>query len=113
VSIVAEEVNVKAVEFGKAVKLDTKITPELKAEGMMRDVVRLVQAARKEAGLQVDDRIRLVLRAGGELRAAVEVHADVIKAETLAVELTMAEGAGAGVPAKVDGQELYVELEKA
>jgi isoleucyl-tRNA synthetase len=117
VAIVAEEVNVKAVEFGKKVALETDITPELKAEGMMRDVVRHVQSARKAAGLEVDDRIVLVLETGagasaGELAAAIKAHEETIKAETLAVELKV-EGANDQVPVKVNGAELFVKVEKA
>jgi isoleucyl-tRNA synthetase len=95
------------------IKLDTEITPELKAEGMMRDVVRHVQNARKESGLDVSDRIALTLETESEeLAQAIAVHAEAIKAETLAKELKT-EGASDQVPVKVNGEKLYVSVVKA
>jgi isoleucyl-tRNA synthetase len=112
--IVADEVNVKLVETkGNEVKLDTEVTPELKAEGLMRDVVRLVQNERKRAGLEVDDRIVLTLQTDDkELAEAINSHAKVIKAETLATELKHT-GADDQVPARLNGAELYVGVKKA
>jgi isoleucyl-tRNA synthetase len=69
--------------------LDTELTPELEAEGTARDVVRSVQQARRDAGLEVSDRIRLTIGADEATAAAIEAHADFLKAETLAVELTL------------------------
>lgn len=98
-------------------ELNTEITPELKREGMMREVVRLVQNARKQAGLNVDDRIRLALDTHDqELSKAIDEHAETIKSETLATELCTrgdipVEGYAADV--KVDGAELAVALVKA
>jgi isoleucyl-tRNA synthetase len=59
VDVIKEEVNIKAIEFSKGendivAKLDTTLTPELLAEGKMRDLIRKVQALRKEKGLAVD-----------------------------------------------------------
>jgi isoleucyl-tRNA synthetase len=118
-SIVREELNVKRVVMNNHkgggnlfAVLDTKITPELKAEGMMRDVVRQVQQARKEAGLDVSDRIVLVLETeAAELASAVAAHAEAIKAETLAVELRT-EGASDQVPVKVEGEKLYIAVRR-
>lgn len=112
VAIVCDEVNVKEYKTGEAVELDSNLTEELKAEGAARDVIRLVQQARKDADLQVDDRIVLKLSAGG-LKPALEAHADTLKAETLATELKFEEGALGGVPIRVDGHDLYIELSKA
>ena len=57
---------------GGFVVLDTAVTPELAAEGLARDVVRAVQQARKDAGLDVSDRISLTLGGSAETRAAVD-----------------------------------------
>jgi isoleucyl-tRNA synthetase len=66
------------------VVLDTAVTPALLAEGLARDVVRVVQLARRDAGLDVADRISLVVEAPPEVAAAVEAHRDFVAAETLA-----------------------------
>ena len=91
-NIIAEEVNVKAIENVASsdveVVLDKFITPELRREGLAREIIRYVQSARKKAGLNVDDRINLGLTAEGELAEAIEEHAEGIANETLAAELT-------------------------
>ena len=69
------------------IALDTRVTAELAAEGTARDVVRIVQQARRDAGLAVSDRIRLTIGADGPVAAAVRTHADFVAAETLAVRL--------------------------
>jgi isoleucyl-tRNA synthetase len=120
-SIVLEELNVKStsVEARKdrkplAVELDLNVTPELKREGMMREVIRNVQSARKAAGLQVDDRIHLCLQTDSkELQQAIEEHADTITSETLATGLVDAPQGQFSQTAKVEGQELSVSLSKA
>ncbi|WP_375431420.1 isoleucine--tRNA ligase [uncultured Friedmanniella sp.] len=76
---------------GGFVILDTAVTPELAAEGLARDVVRAVQQARRSAGLEVSDRIRLTLGGGAELVAAVQAHAELICTETLAASLDVSE----------------------
>jgi isoleucyl-tRNA synthetase len=77
---------------GGFVILDTTVTPELAAEGLARDVVRAVQQARRDAGLEVSDRISLQLAGDEAVRAAVEAHAGLIKKETLATNLDFADG---------------------
>ena len=154
--IMAEELNVKEIRWVENrdehladydategvvkpeswVKIDKTITPELKREGLMREVIRHVQSARKKAGLQVDDRIMLHLTVGAEpasasqpaapskaqpasdaaaqLRQALAEHADTIASETLA---TMAAEYPADAlyhtTAMVDGVELQISLAKA
>ena len=69
------------------VVLDINLTPELEAEGAARDIIRFIQQQRRDAGLDVSDRIRLRLGLSAELCAQVEAHHETIKAETLATEL--------------------------
>jgi isoleucyl-tRNA synthetase len=69
------------------ISLDTHVTPELAAEGTARDVVRVVQQARRDAGLAVSDRIRLTIGADGPVADAVRAHAGFVTAETLALSL--------------------------
>ncbi|MDQ6847935.1 MAG: isoleucine--tRNA ligase [Candidatus Dormibacteraeota bacterium] len=70
-----------------AVSVDLSITPELEREGLARDVVRLVQSARRDAGLHLADHIHLVVELPAEYAAAVDEHRDYLSAETLAADL--------------------------
>jgi isoleucyl-tRNA synthetase len=92
------------------VELDTSVTPELAAEGTARDVVRLVQQARRDAGLAVSDRIRLTLGADGAVADAVRTHADFIAGETLAVEVAVMPEVDVDAPAQAvaDGGSVRV-----
>ena len=74
-------------EQGETVALDLELTPELVRAGRAREVIRVVQEARKSAGLDVSDRILLRLAAGAELLEAIREHADLISDEVLAVDL--------------------------
>jgi isoleucyl-tRNA synthetase len=119
--IAKEELNVKQVTLGSSdaaseasqrIELDMEVTPELKREGLVREVIRNVQNARKQAGLQVDDRIRLALLTNNsQLRQAIDQHQDLIKAETLAVAVD-----GEQLPdaftqeSKVEGEQLKIAL---
>lgn len=82
--ILTDELNVKSVLKGDVVAIDETITPELKREGLMREVIRHVQAARKQAGLSVDDHIQLSLKTDDQtLDEAIREHQDTIMTETL------------------------------
>ena len=67
--------------------LDTTITPELEAEGIARDVVRMIQQARKDANLNVSDKIELYLGAEKKIIAAIVAHQAYITEQTLTSEL--------------------------
>jgi len=72
---------------GETVALDVVITPELRAEGLAREVVRTIQDARKNAGLEVSDRIALRLSATGtDLAAAIDAYGPMISADVLAAD---------------------------
>ncbi len=64
--------------------LDTTITPELEAEGIARDIVRMIQQARKDANLNVSDRIDLYLHSETKIMAAISAHQGYILEQTLA-----------------------------
>jgi len=86
---------------GETIALDLDITPELRRAGLVRDVVRLVQDARKGSGLQVSDRIELWWRAEGELAEAVREGSERLAEEVLAVAVT-AGGPTAALAAHTD-----------
>jgi len=133
--IVADELNVKdVVTVGKKLEvskelvekfkldsssplvlIDTKITPELKLEGLMREVIRQVQNSRKVAGLEIDDRIKLTLVADGELGEAIKSHSATIASETLVDGelIETLENPAYETSVMVEGTELKVSLSKA
>jgi isoleucyl-tRNA synthetase len=94
------------------VVLDTRLTPELVAEGRAREVVNRIQSARKEAGLDYADRIRVRYRAAVELEAAIAAWRDWIAGETLALELAPGDGADLA-PAAVDDLDFALAVERA
>lgn len=128
--IMREELNVKNVVFNDknkqftdkehmvgtadgSVFIDVNITPELKREGMMREVIRHVQAARKAAGLNVDDRITLHLETpDDELAKAIHEHLGAIKSETLTATYGKLSKDAFTQAVTVDGIQLTVVLAK-
>jgi len=74
--------------------LDTEVTEELEQEGIARDFVRLVQQARKDAGLHVSDRIRLIAETDAETEAALSAHAGYVAEQVLADGVTFGGAAG-------------------
>ncbi len=95
-------------------ELDTKITPGLKREGLVREVIRHVQSARKVAGLNIDDRISLVLATdSAELAKAIHEHGATIKDETLSMHLTQDGDGSYKSDLLVEGHSLHLALSKA
>jgi isoleucyl-tRNA synthetase len=110
--ILVEELNVKKVKKGEELTLDLEITPELKREGLMREVVRHVQNARKQAGLSVDDHINLSLRTDSDdLNKAIAEHSEVIASETLADSVSSGTYAFE-VAVKIEGADMTLSLQK-
>ncbi|MGW0228994.1 isoleucine--tRNA ligase [Actinopolymorpha singaporensis] len=92
------------------VDLDTEVTPELTAEGVARDVIRAVQQARRDAGLDVSDRIALTVTSPDEeVRRAVDTHRELVAGETLARDLTVGAD-GASGPAVEVGEGWTVQV---
>ena len=133
--MIKEELNVKAIkpiegkienpvengyhiiltaDWNVTVRLNKTITPDLKREGLMREIVRHVQSARKKAGLQVDDRIELGITSGdAEITQAVDAFTDTIKSETLAVKLGSAAADDMEkYDVKIDGKPVEIYLKK-
>ena len=82
---------------GGFVVLDTEVTPELEAEGAARDLVRTVQQARRDAGLDVSDRIALRVSGPADVLAAARTHESLLASETLAESVSYDEAAEVGV----------------
>ena len=105
--IIMEEVNVKSVEHGEALALDKTLTPELLEEGKIRELIRFVQAARKKAGLNVDDRIRLMVS-----MEVPETYREMLMNEVLAEELVQEGNFAYDEIVKVQGENIAISLEK-
>ena len=98
---------------GGFVILDGKVTEELAAEGLARDVIRQIQQARKDAGLDVSDRISLTLAADEVVLEAIRAHETLVCSETLATELSLNEVDSLNSPVAVgDGQQVEISVAK-
>ncbi len=105
-----------ASEGKSIVLIDKRITPELKREGIARDIVRNVQNLRKDAGLDIADRIKLALVTGSaEIREAVDQFGDYITGETLATAIQRGAIGGevSSATVKLAGASLDIELIKS
>src|SRR5262249_4237332 len=99
-------------EAGHAVALELELDDQLRREGLAREVVRAVQEARKQAGLDVSDRISLELSGDDELLDAAREHESYIAGETRATSVGYGAD-GAGEKATIEGRELRIALSKA
>ncbi len=99
-------------EQGETIALDLEITPELRRAGRAREVVRLVQEARKASGLEVSDRIDLTWAATGETAEAIRMHADLIAGEVLATSLEEA-ASEAGLTQRDDDLGVAFSLQRS
>jgi isoleucyl-tRNA synthetase len=116
--ILKEELNVKQVNWGTdgepTVELDVKLTNSLIQEGLAREVVRLVQNARKEARLDVDDRITLTLATDSkELQKAILEYSSYICSETLTTLLDKTTTSGHSSEHKINDYMVQINLKKA
>jgi isoleucyl-tRNA synthetase len=96
------------------VVLDTAVTPELATEGLARDVVRVVQQARRAADLSVSDRITVVVEASADVAAAVEAHRDFVAGEVLADAVSFGAAGDGGFAGEVgEGEAVRVGVRRA
>jgi isoleucyl-tRNA synthetase len=84
------------------------LTDELVAEGMARDVIRAIQQARRDAGLDISDRIELTLGADDAVRDAIAPYESMMCDETLAVCVTWNNSAPRSI--EIEGAEIYVSV---
>jgi isoleucyl-tRNA synthetase len=130
-SIIAEELNVKTVELGTeppsgdgwiratdgamTVSIDTMLTPELRGEGMAREVVRAIQNLRRRSGLAVSDRIVLGIDTVDDVWKPIEPFLDWIGSETLAVSLdrVVVESPDGSSEATIEGKRVAISIRRA
>ena len=122
VTLSADEVSVsraavKGWSLGDSSKMQvlisTEISTELKYEGLVREAIRTIQDLRKGRNLHVADRIHLTLEVTPILRAAIEANTEILKRETLAVEVTFGDVGPEAASAKMDEETLKVDLRAA
>ncbi|HET7510236.1 MAG TPA: isoleucine--tRNA ligase [Solirubrobacterales bacterium] len=99
-------------EAGHAVALQLELDDELRREGLAREIVHAVQNARKDAGLEITDRIALTLAGDPDLLAAAQTHQDYLANEVLATSVSY-DGTANGATAKIDGRELSIGVTRA
>lgn len=97
---------------GGFVVLDTAVTPELAEEGLARDLVRAVQQARRDAGLEVTDRIALTIGGSAAVQAAARTHESLIANETLATSYSVVEADG-GTVTVGEGEQASLAVARA
>jgi isoleucyl-tRNA synthetase len=99
-------------EGSHAVALELKLDDALRREGLAREVVHAVQSARREAGLEISDRIVLTLGGDGELLEAAREHEGYLSGEVLAVQVRY-DANGSGDVASIEGRELRISVARA
>ena len=96
--LIMEEVNIKEIAFAPAktlsVELDTKITPELEAEGFAREIARRIQSERKARNMKKEERINLKLFASDKLKRAIVTHKEFIRERVGATKIDFIDGKG-------------------
>ncbi|HVM77002.1 MAG TPA: class I tRNA ligase family protein [Candidatus Paceibacterota bacterium] len=116
--ILAEEVNVKKIEVNTAmaeeIKLDTAITSELREEGMLRELIRMIQGLRQEAGLDPKDDIAVHVELAGDVKTAAERNEAFLKDEVGArtFEFKRSDAFQAEQETKIDGQSVWIGIRK-
>jgi isoleucyl-tRNA synthetase len=99
-------------EAGHAVALQLELDDELRREGLAREIVHAVQNARKDAGLEITDRIALTLAGDPDLLAAAQAHQDYLANEVLATSVSY-DGTPNGASATIDGRNLSIGVSRA
>jgi isoleucyl-tRNA synthetase len=93
-----------------AVALNLELDDDLRREALAREVVHAVQAARRSAGLRVEDRIELTLGGDDELLEATRAHEDYVAGETLATSVSYDGADGDAAAAEIEGRQLLIAV---
>jgi isoleucyl-tRNA synthetase len=96
-----------------AVALNLELDDDLRREALAREIVHAVQNARKDAGLEVEDRIALTLSGDEALLDAIRAHEPYVTGETLATSLDVALPGSDGAATQIEGRELLIGLSRA
>lgn len=118
ISMIADKINVKNIEFKEGIagiEYDTKITPELREEWIIREIIRNIQGLRKEAGLKPEDKISVLYFGAPELEEILTKNKQLILSEVKAKELGIKkteEHFDAEKEITVDNQKLYLAIRK-
>lgn len=114
-NIVKEELNIKELKFGKD-KLEIELTPALRQEGILREMVRFVNALRKQAGLTINDQVKIYYQVDDkEIKEAINKHSDELMKSTLSQELNDEKhdvDEKMQKTVKVESKEVWLGLEK-
>ncbi|WP_396193389.1 isoleucine--tRNA ligase [Flavobacterium sp.] len=97
---------------GITVALDITISPELKQEGIARELVNRIQNIRKDSGLEVTDKIKVELQRSGELEEAINNNEDYIKSETLTENLIFQDNVDNGIEIEFDDIKTKILISK-
>ncbi|GAK75123.1 isoleucyl-tRNA synthetase [Nonlabens ulvanivorans] len=101
-----------ANQSGITVALDVTISPELKKEGISRELVNRIQNIRKDSGLEVTDRINIVIQSQNEIDDAVHSNEKYIMDETLADDLTLIQTVDNGTIVEFDDIVTSIQIKK-
>ena len=118
INIICDEVNVKELVFSESLEeqfvLDTTITPELKTEGLLRELTRAIQDLRQDAGYVPKDTIILSLSSTADIEAMVQTHESFLRKEVGAHAITVGkmDKFDAEIETKLDGKRLWMAVRK-
>jgi isoleucyl-tRNA synthetase len=85
--IIKDEMNVKEIKVGSEISLDTNLTPELKSEGLAREIIRAIQDIRKKENLNPSDRIEIIISTDDKIKNVFETYEEMIKSVTLVSDI--------------------------
>ena len=110
--LIKGEVNIKEIVFGDKFELDTKLTAELKEEGLVREFIRQVQDFRKELKLKPQEKVKLFVDGLEEIEKILAKHEKLIKKEVSISGFKVGSLAGEEKGIKIDGHEILIGINK-